>query len=447
LRYGQRGEAMDPKEIYAGQFRRLNDGSAPWLAALRAGAMQKFVELGFPTTKLEEWKYTSVRPIAEVPFHPAPLSATNGNLESHLSPYLLGRGVTLIFLDGRFVAERSQGGGLPVGAVVIPLERAIETQRSLVEPHLGHHASVASNAFVALNTAFVESGGFIYLRRDTVVEEPIHLLFLASASGEPLVSHPRNLVVADPGSQATIVETYVAQGQAVYFTNAVTEMLIGRNANVTHCKVQREGEAAFHTATVEALQERDSRFHSMSLSVGGALVRNEINTTFVGPGGECSLDGVYLASGGQHVDHHTSIDHRVPQCRSEELYKGVLDGRASAVFNGKVFVRPDAQKSDAQQANKNLLLSEDAVVNTKPQLEIFADDVKCSHGATIGRLEEDALFYLRSRGIDESAARTILVRGFVNEVLERIPVEELRVQLERVVRSRFGSAIDSEDDA
>jgi Fe-S cluster assembly protein SufD len=438
---------MDSKEIYASQFRGLNDGSASWLAALRAGAMQKFVELGFPTTKLEEWKYTSVRPIAEVPFHPAPLSATNGNLESHLSPYLLGRGVTLIFLDGHFVAERFHGVGLPAGAVVTSLDRAVETHRSLVEPHLGRHASVAGNAFVALNTAFVTSGGFIYLPRDTVVEDPIHLLFIASASREPVVSHPRNLVLADAGSRATIVESYVAQGQGVYFTNTVTEIRIGPNADVTHCKVQREAETAFHTATVETLQERDSRFHSMSLSVGGALVRNDINTTFTGPGGECSLDGVYLASGAQHVDHHTSIDHCAPQCRSEELYKGVLDGHATAVFNGKVFVRPDAQKSDAQQANKNLLLSEDAVVNTKPQLEIFADDVKCSHGATIGRLEEDALFYLRSRGIDESAARTILVRGFVNQVLDRIPVEELRVQLARLVRSRFGSATDSEDDA
>jgi Fe-S cluster assembly protein SufD len=216
---------------------------------------------------------------------------------------------------------------------------------------------------------------------------------------------------------------------------------------VAHCKVQREAEAAFHTGTVEAAQDRDSHFHSMSLSVGGALVRNDINTTFLAPGGQCSLDGLYLASGGQHVDHHTSIDHRAPRCRSEELYKGVLDGRATAVFNGKVFVRHDAQKSDAQQANKNLLLSEEAVVNTKPQLEIFADDVKCSHGATIGRLDEDALFYLRSRGIDESAARTILVRGFVNQVIERIPVEGLRAQFESLVRSRVVGPTDSEDDA
>jgi len=435
---------MDPKELYSEQFRKLPPASVPWLASLRSAGMQRFAEQGFPSTRLEDWKYTSVRQIADVRFRPAATAETNGGLEQRFSPYLLAEGLTLIFLDGHFVGDRSQPGLLPAGVVVTTLARAIASRADLVEPHLARGTGLDGSPFTALNTAFLEDGGFVHLPKGTVLEAPIQFLFLSSSPAEPAVWHPRNLVVAEEGSRATIVETYVGDGKAVYFTNTVTELVVGPNAALTHYKLQREGEGAFHIGTTAARQGRDSRLHSMSLSLGGALARNEIGTVFSAPGSSCSLDGLYLASGRQHVDHHTSIDHCEPHCGSEQLYKGVLDSHASAVFNGKVFVRPDAQKSDARQVNKNLLLSEDAVVNTKPQLEIFADDVRCSHGATIGRLEKDALFYLRSRGIDESTARTLLIRGFVNEVLERVAVKEVRSQLEDVVRSRFGGPTDSE---
>ena len=288
-----------------------------------------------------------------------------------------------------------------------------------------------------MNTAFIQDGAVVYLPQRAVVPEPIHLLFISQPAGEPVVSHPRILIVAGDDSQATVVETYVGSGAGAYFTNAVTEIVLGANADIAHYKLQRESEQAFHVATTEARQGAGSRLRSYAVSLGGALVRSDINTLLDAEGCECSLDGLYMLAGTQHVDHHTSIDHRRPRCTSRELYKGVLDGKSSGVFNGKVYVRPHAQQSDAGQVNKNLLLSDDATIDTKPQLEIFANDVKCSHGATIGRLDDEALFYLRSRGIDAAAARSLLIAAFANELIGRMPAAPVRAQLERLVWSRF----------
>jgi Fe-S cluster assembly protein SufD len=251
------------------------------------------------------------------------------------------------------------------------------------------------------------------------------------------VSHPRNLIVVGTGGRATIVESYVGPGRDAYFTNAVTEIEGGPGAIVEHYKVQRESEAGFHVATVQARLDRDAGFDSYNVSLGGALTRNDINAVLDAEGVQCRLDGLYVASGRQHVDNHTCIDHARPHCGSRELYKGVLDGASRGVFDGRIIVRPDAQKTDARQVNKNLLLSEEALVDTKPQLEIEADDVKCSHGATIGQLDEDAMFYLRSRAISEEAARNLLIQAFVSEVIHRIRIEPLRAGLECLLFTRL----------
>jgi Fe-S cluster assembly protein SufD len=290
---------------------------------------------------------------------------------------------------------------------------------------------------VALNDAFMSDGAWVAAGRNQQVAEPVHLLFVATDGGEHLIC-PRVLIVAEAGSRTVVVERYLGLGAGPILTNAVTEIVLLGDAAVDQFVVQQQGAGAFHIGTVTASQQGPSRFSSLSIALGGALTRADIATALAAPGSECQLDGLYMARETQHVDHHTTIDHQAPHCSSRELYKGVLDGRATGVFNGKVFVRTDAQQSNARQMNKNLLLSEHAVINTKPQLEIFADDVKCTHGATIGRLDEAALFYLRSRGIDPATARDVLVYAFANELIAHVPVEAIRTQLDRAVRQRVG---------
>jgi Fe-S cluster assembly protein SufD len=340
------------------------------------------------------------------------------------------------FVDGR--VERIEDPRI-AGLRILSLTEAFQQEEDLVRAHLGRYAAFENESFTALNTAFLHDGVLLHVGRGRVVDAPIVLRFVSTASSDPTMSFPRVLVVAEESSSVAIVESYVGDANGVYFTNAVTEVAVGANASVVHCKIQRESGRAFHVGRIEARQEASSRFGSYAISLGAALARTDIGTVFEGEGGECTFDGLYMADGQQHVDHHTSIDHRRSSCASRELYKGVLGGRSSGVFNGKVTVRPDAQKTDAQQVNKNLLLSEAATINTKPQLEIFADDVKCSHGATIGRLDEKALFYLRSRGIDEAAARELLIGAFANELVGRIRVEAVREPLLSILASKLGS--------
>jgi Fe-S cluster assembly protein SufD len=306
-----------------------------------------------------------------------------------------------------------------------------------LEPYLARYARYQDHSFVALNTAFIEDGAFVSIPSGKIVEEPIHLFFVSTAAGEATVSHPRNLILVGNDSQVTIVESYVGLNHGVTWTNAVTEIVVGESAVVEHYKLQWEREEAFHTATLQVHESRSSNFTSHSVALGGSLVRNEVNVALDGEGGECTLNGLYLATGRQHVDNHTRIDHVKPHCTSRELYKGVLEGKARGVFNGKIYVHKAAQKTDARQTNKNLLLSADASVDTKPQLEIYNNDVKCTHGSTIGQLDEDALFYLRARGIGLETARSLLTYGFISDIVGRIKLASIRDQLESFVTTRL----------
>jgi len=303
---------------------------------------------------------------------------------------------------------------------------------------LGRHAQFTTQAFVALNTAALEDGAFVHIKRGTVVDEPIHLLFVSTPSAGPTVSHPRTLIIAEENCQATIVESYSGTPDRVYFTNAVTEVAVAENAVLDHYKVQRESLKAYHVATMQLQLARSANFSSHSIALGGSLVRNDANAYLGGEGIECTLNGVYLGNDRQVIDNHTAIDHAMPHCNSHEVYKGILDGHSRGVFNGKIFVRQDAQKTDAKQTNQTLLLSPTAQIDTKPQLEIFADDVKCTHGATIGQLSDEALFYLRARGIPKDQARALLTYAFAGDIVSRIKVDAIRAQLDQVLLADRG---------
>ncbi len=426
--------------------------SAPeWLQSLRAKGMARFEALGFPTMKNEDWHFTSVAPIAERIFRPAMTSHAGVSSEgstagmvarADLTRFTFGQPAwhTLIFVNGEFSENLSSYAGLGERVRVSSLSKAVRSGIGHPERHLGKIAGFDNHPFTALNTAFIRDGAFIELQKDAVVEQPIHLIFISEGQGES-VSHPRNLIVAAQNSRASIIESYLCIRDTAYFTNAVTEISIGEGARVDHYKIQRESEKAFHVGTTHIRQARDSQLHSFSFAVGGSLARTNIYTCLDGDAATCTLNGLYLADGVQHIDNQTSIEHIAPNCPSHEIYKGVLAGRSHGVFNGKVYVHPEAQKTDGKQSNNNLLLSPNARVDTKPQLEIFADDVKCTHGATVGRLDEVAMFYLNSRGIGPETARTLLTYAFAADVLETIALQPLREELERSVLARFADSV------
>ncbi len=434
-------DVMEEKEVYLAEFSRfekaLGERADAWPHALRTQAIERFAELGFPGPRDEDWKFTPLAPLAEVPFKLAGPPEQRPALADVLGAALdLGAPTRLVFVNGRFAPGLSVTAALPEGVIVGSLAEAMQKRREVVEPHLGRLARHETHPFVALNTAFLQDGAFIRVLKGAVVREPIHLIFVATPTSEPTVTHPRTLIVAEGNCQCTLVQSYAGLSEGAYFTNAVTEVEAGPNAFIDHYKIQREGPAAFHLETLQARLGRGSNFASHALTLGGKWARNESSALLADEGCECTLNGLYLAGGTQHVDHRTVIDHAQPHCASHELYKGILDGKAHAVFNGKIYVRQDAQKTDAKQTNQTLLLSEDAVINTKPQLEIFADDVKCTHGATVGQLSADALFYLRSRGIGAEAARALLTYAFANDVVERIKLDALRRQLEDLLLAR-----------
>lgn len=396
---------LTEKDVYLTHFERFEKErhAQPALRRLRESAMTRFTELGFPTLRDEEWRFTNLATLKAVSFELG---------ESEESPI-------------------GNVGKLPKGVIVCSLAEALAKHPELVEPHLARYADYEDHAFVALNTAFLHNGAFVCVSRGTVVENPIDLSFRAPLQASPAVWHRRVLIVMEENSQARIVETYESDEGSSHFTNAVTEIVLAQNAILDHYKVQKESKQAFHIATQQVLQQRSSTFTSHAITLGGGLVRNDVNVVLDGEGCEATVNGLYLAGGRQHVDNHTRIDHAKPRCASHELYKGILDGKAHGVFNGKIYVHQDAQKTDAKQTNKTLLLSDDAVIDTKPQLEIFADDVKCTHGATVGQLAEEAIFYLRSRGIGREEARSLLTFAFANDIIGRIKVEPLRAELEQ----------------
>ncbi len=417
---------------FAEQFR---DGGPPWLAGARRAAMDHFIATGFPTKKNEDWHFTSPAAIAEVDW--LPLRDPSGQVQfDDLAPFTLGLDAPrLVFVNGRYTAALSSLAGLPSRVRVLDL--AGHWNDPAAENWLTKIATPTRDAFTALNTAFTVDGAIVHVPADTVVETPIHLLYVTDSEAAKGATHPRTLIVADRHAVVTVIESYVTLGDARYFTNAVTEIQVADGAKVDHYRIERESDRAYHVGTTEVRQGRDSRYHSFSFATGGALARVNLYTVLGGEGGETLMHGLYMLDGTQHIDHQTRIEHAAPHCASREVYKGIMDDASHGVFNGKVYVQPEAQKTDGKQTNNNVLLSETARADTKPQLEIFADDVKCTHGATVGRLDEVALFYLRSRGIDLEQARNLLTYAFAADVLERIDQPEVREALEALTRERF----------
>ncbi len=420
-----------PVDHYLSQFEALSaqlpGATLGWVKRTRRDALERFASLGFPTTRLEDWKYTRVTPIEKRSF--SPCLETSNDLDGPAIAPMEWPGLAthrLTFVNGRFSASLSKLGQLPKGATIISLARAIDEHPAQLETHLGRYASSETHAFTALNTAFMADGAFVHLEPGVKLAQPLHLLFISTPQSYDLHSQPRVLIVGEEDTQLVVIESYESLGESTYLTNALTEISLADGAALEHYKIQRESPKAFHIATVETLQARDSRFCSHAISLGAALARTDINVRLDAEGVDCELNGLYMGKGRQHTDFHTRVDHAKPNGASREFYKGILTGHARGVFNGRVYVHPDAQKTDAQQSNSNLLLSANAEVDTKPQLEIYADDVKCAHGATVGQLDEDMVFYLRSRGIGEGAARGLLTYGFARDVLERMSLPPVR---------------------
>lgn len=415
----------------------LNGRSDTALHALRRSAIGRFAELGFPGTRDEAWFHTNVAPLVRTPFRTTtPKDAHRTWKSEHTFRELAAN--RLVFVNGFFSADDSCAGKLPQGVRACSLAELKASEIDWLEGNIARHAAYDEHAFVALNTAFIHDGAFIYVPRGTTVDTPIHVVFVSTASGAPSISHPRTLVLAEENSQATIIESYTGDG--AYFTNAVTEVIADNSAKVDHYKLELESPEAFHIATMQSRQGARSDLSTHTISIGGRLVRNEVNALLDGEAGEATVNGFYLTDGEQHIDNHTLIEHAEPNCNSHELYKGILGGRSSGVFRGKIHVHQKAQETDAYQSNQSLLISEGADINTKPQLEIYADQVKCSHGATIGQLDENAVFYLRSRGLSYATAQRILVHAFALDILNRIKPESVRNYLERIVMDKFEQA-------
>jgi len=415
--------------------KRASGRDLPWLRELRENAFARFCETGFPTTHDEDWRFTNVSAIARTPFRLAPEGkVTIPQVEQFQLPGSLCR---LVFVDGHFVRELSSIEDLPAGLKVGGLAEVIKSNSSGVESHLGHYLNTQRDAFSSLNTAFAEDGAYVHVRKGSVLEAPIHLLFISTASNEPQMTHPRNLVIAEHESQVTIVEDYVSIGESVAFCNTATELVVGENANVSHYMLEREHRQAFNVSTLRIHQERSANVASHSVLLGGGLVRNNVHPVLAGEGGECLINGLFIGNGRQHLDNYMLVEHASPHCGSRQFYNGILDDHAHGVFHGRIVVHKDAQKTDAKQTNRNLLLSDDAQIDTKPQLEIYADDVKCTHGATIGQIEENALFYLRSRGIDEISARKLLLLAFASECLDRMKPNPARDHVEKLIHGHL----------
>ena len=420
-----------------------------WLTQVRQDAYEWVAKHGFPTQKDEDWRYTRLGPILEVPFVPAlPSMAEMGHQSSSntinrvddgsIVPADLG-GPRLVFINGFFAPELSRLTALPEGSMVTNLASVLVEEAQDLRPFLSRPFGEYDHAFTALNTALAEDGAFIQLAANTTIDLPIQLVFLSNSGGSVVVSSPRSVVIVGPGSRATIVETHVGIPGDVYCTNAVTQVVLESGAQIEHYKIQDESESAFHLALLDVRQSRDSQFSSHSVALGSSIARHEVRVHLEGAGAHVNLDGLYMGRGDQHHDNPVIVEHSAPGCTSRQLYKGVLDDSSQGVFNGRVVVSPGADGTDAAQTNKNLLLSDHAEVDTRPRLEIFADDVKCTHGAAVGQLDEHAVFYLRSRGIPHHAARGLLIYAFVNEMVERLRLAPVRSLVANLVNKRLAT--------
>ena len=442
-------------EHFVGAFERheprLIGARADWLRALRREALESFTRQGLPDRRREDWRFTNVAPIGRTRFAhvdpPGPADTIDAAVERELArldiPDL--EADRLVFIDGHYQPRLSAVGPLPPGARLATMAEAIDRHGDLARGRLARHAEWQVHPFVALNTAWMGDGAFLALDEGVVLERPVHVIHLATGAGAAAAAiHPRALVVAGRASQATLIESFGGAEGSVYLHNAVTEILAAEDAHLDHYKLQRESLEAFHVHTLQVRQERSSNLRTHAFTLGAAVSRCDINIVLDGEGIESTLNGLYMLAGDQHADTHSRLDHARPHCHSSELYKGILDERAGGVFTGRILVRQDAQKTDAYQKNEALLLSETATINTQPQLEIFADDVKCSHGATIGQLDSEATFYLRSRGIGLDEARALLTRAFAGAIIERVRPAPVRAALERLVGEKFETRIPME---
>ena len=432
---------------FAERDRRGFADDPSWLREARRAAIDRFAETGLPTTHDEDWKYTSLAPLVATPLDLA--TEGTGEIPAEEALVSLAAGSSswsrLVFVNGRHVPKLSTIRPLAPGGRVGSLAEALITDEETVRAYLTAARDKGEGAFGALNAAFWPDGAFLRVPAGVSLEEPIQVLFVATASPRPHAQHPRSLIVLERESRAVLVETYIALGGGTYLTNASTQLVLGPDAALDHHKIVQEGGPAIHVGRTQARQERGTRLASCSLAFGGRLIRNDVDVLLAAEGAECMLSGLFVIGGRQHMDNHTVMDHAQPRATSRQLYKGVLDGRARGVFNGRVIVRPGANGTDAHQTNKNLILSEGVEVDSKPQLEIFADDVKCSHGAADGQLAEDAIFYLKSRGLDEVVARTLLTHGFASEVLSRLRVDSVRSWCEDLLRDRLRGGRVAED--
>ena len=434
-------EVTDFKELIISRFgdfvKSLNGSSPILLNSIRNEALESFSRIKLPTTKDEEWRFTNISPLLKYNFNPVVEKheiTAKEIAHFHLKDSFKNQ---IVFVDGIYSAGLSVFNGLDKIIKIENLSVAFKANNELFLKHFNKYAAFQENVFTTLNTAYAKDGAFIYIPENKSIEEPILVLFISTSSNDQPLIQPRNLFIAGANSKATIIEHYVSLENNIYFTNAVTEIVVGENATLNHIKIQEESRSSFHISRTEIDQERNSNYESASISFGAEISREDISSRFNGEGGECTLNGLYLTDGTQLHDTHTMIDHAKPYCNSHEHFKGILDGKSRGVFNGKVMVRPNAQKTNAFQENNNIILSNEALVNTKPQLEIFADDVKCSHGATIGQLDDESMFYLKSRGIGEETARTILIHAFASDVVKSIKVDSIKKYLEDILDNRF----------
>jgi Fe-S cluster assembly protein SufD len=430
-------------EWYSARFdefeKKLNGGATTELHALRRRALGKFVEKGFPTSAQEDWRFSNPTIIQKTGFTPVFAPASDAGREDALRRSMIGvtESIRLVFYDGLCVPSLPLRSSLPRGVTVAPLSSFLAGKPGQVLDGLGKQADDAENPFAALSTAFFQDGAAVIIEDGVTLDMPIHLEFIASGTEVPVMAHPRILIQVGKNARASVVETYASAGSRLHWTNAVAEISVGDRGVVEHDRLQMENESAQHVSNTLVTLGRNSVFTSNAVTLGGAYVRNNVTVTFRGEYGEATLNGLSVATGSALVDNHTTIDHALPNCQSHELYASILDGSSHGVFNGKIFVRKDAQKTDAKQTNRTLLLSDSATIDTKPQLEIFADDVKCTHGATVGQLSPEQVFYLRSRGIGAQEARDILTYAFAGTVVRGIHVDSLRERLESMLHDRL----------
>lgn len=418
------------------QLERARRTAEPvWLRHLRAEGWDLFNSSGFPTVRDEDWRFTNLAPLTRTEFRRAPeTTVSRSTIDSSL---LAGAACQLIFVNGRFAPGLSDIANLPAGLEVSNLSHALGQKAESVEQHLGRYANLRRDSFAALNTAFWEDGAYIRIRRGAQIEQPVHLLFVTTEAGSPVMTHPRSLIVAEQASKAAIIEEYVSLGPGAALSNSVTELAAADDAIVSHYLVERENYDSFNISTLRIELARNTNVSSHSILLGGGLVRNNVHPVLNGPGAECLINGLFVGAGRQHLDNYMLVEHASPHGSSRQFYNGILDQQARGVFHGRIVVHKDAQKTDAKQTNRNLLLSDDARMDTKPQLEIRADDVKCTHGATIGRIEDEPLFYLRSRGLDEKSARNLLLYAFAVECLDRMNEQAGRDFVEQFIRQRL----------